>query len=59
MDASHDAWFDWYHKITDDLSYKMTLRELAIEMGLSYDYVRQLHSHYMAEHTPIEQHTEI
>jgi len=50
LDASHDEWFNWFHLITDELGFKMNLKELALKMGLSHDYVRHLHMDYMAEH---------
>lgn len=47
--APRDDWFHWYHIVTDELNYQMTLKELASEMGLSHNYVRQLHAQYMAQ----------
>ncbi|MBN1889462.1 MAG: hypothetical protein JW850_15820 [Thermoflexales bacterium] len=54
MNAPHDDWFRWYHIATDDIGYRMTLKDLADKMGLSHNYTRRLHSEYMAQH-----HTEI
>jgi len=50
IDAPSDEWFEWFHLVTDKLGFKMNLKELALKMGLSHDYVRHLHMDYMAEH---------
>ncbi len=49
-DASNDDWFRWYHVVVDDKGYKMTLKELAKKMGLSYSYTRRLHSEYKVQY---------
>jgi hypothetical protein len=47
--APHDEWFRWYHTVIDEGRCNINLKELAAEMGLTYNYVRQLHSAYKAE----------
>lgn len=47
--ASNDVWLAWYHEQLEQ-GYKITLEELAIAMGRSPGYVRQLHANYMREH---------
>ena len=43
-----DTWFDYYHE-RKEAGIKITLDDIAHEVGLSGGYVRQEHSKYMAE----------
>ncbi len=45
-----DDWFRYYHAM-QHAGQHYTLRRLAEEMHLSYGYVRNLHSDWMAEHS--------
>jgi len=46
--ARLDPWFDWYHEMQAN-GFKVTLEEIANEVGLSCEYVRRLHMIYKNE----------
>lgn len=46
--AANDKWLTWY-QVMKKQGDRMTLKELSVDMGLSYGYVRQLYMNYKAE----------
>jgi hypothetical protein len=50
IDAPRDDWFRWFHYATDELGFKVSLKDLANLMGLSHSRVRHLHAEYQAEY---------
>jgi hypothetical protein len=48
-DAPRDEWFAYFHACKQT-RIKYTLRDLATDLSLDYDYVRQLHTQYKAQH---------
>ena len=45
-----DDWFRWFHNATDELGFKISLKDLSNLMGLSHSRVRHLHAEYQAEY---------
>ena len=48
-----DAWFRYYQEMNDN-GFKCTLPDIAQEIGLSPQYVKDLHAQWRAENMPIE-----
>lgn len=45
-DAPDRVFFEWYYHITEELGYKVTLKDLATEMGKSHGTVRRKYPHF-------------